>query len=243
METVDTRCPKSRWFPDESATKRLKCPEKSFIDGLGTGCRRFEPGHPDHEKSIDFCRCFFQRNKSLTGFVKYPADVKYAYEILRNGYYIVEEVSAVIKIMFVCHGNICRSPMAEMVFKSIMRENGAETEFSVDSSATSYEEIGNPIYPPAKKVLREHGISFSEHYSKKLYPEDYSRYDMFIVMDENNMRNIRRIFTSDSENKLKKLMDFTPFGGDVADPYYSGDFEKTFEDILTGCEALFDYLK
>ena len=147
------------------------------------------------------------------------------------------------RVLFVCHGNICRSPMAEIVFKNIIRENGAEARFSVDSSATSYEEIGNPIYPPAKRILKKYDVPFEEHYAKKLYPQDYPKYDLFVVMDENNMRNIRRIFTSDGDNKIKKLMDFTPLGGDVADPYYSGDFEKTYEDILVGCKALFDYLK
>ncbi len=147
-----------------------------------------------------------------------------------------------IKIMFVCHGNICRSPMAEAVFNSIIQKNKCENKFSVDSSATSYEEIGNPIYPPAKKVLRENNIPFKEHFSKKLNPDMYEKFDLFIVMDENNLRNIERIFPNDRDAKIKKLMDFTDKGGDVADPYFSGDFQKTYADILSGCIGLYNYL-
>ncbi len=144
------------------------------------------------------------------------------------------------KIMFVCHGNICRSPMAEFIFKNIVAGNKRESEFLIDSSATSYEEIGNPVYPPAKRVLRENNIPFSERTAKKLYPEDYKKYDLFVVMDNNNFRNIKRIFPHDSENKIKKLMQFAGMDADVSDPYYSGDFEKTFEDIMLGCKALFN---
>lgn len=142
--------------------------------------------------------------------------------------------------MFVCHGNICRSPMAEMIFENFIRENGLESEIEAFSSATSYEEIGNPVYPPAKRVISKNGVPFKEHFSEKLYRDDYDKYDLFIVMDENNLRNIKRIFESDPENKIHKLLSFAGSNADVSDPYYSGDFDKAFDDIYTGCKALFE---
>ncbi|MCQ2450816.1 MAG: low molecular weight phosphotyrosine protein phosphatase [Clostridia bacterium] len=146
-----------------------------------------------------------------------------------------------IKIMFVCHGNICRSPMAEILFKHIANSKGLQNEFTVSSSATSYEEIGNPIYPPAKRILKENGIPFDEHYAVKLKSEDYDKYDLFIVMDENNLFNIRRIFPADPKNKIRKLLSFDGTNADVSDPYYSGDFNRTYKDILRGVTALTEY--
>ena len=142
------------------------------------------------------------------------------------------------KIMFVCHGNICRSPMAEFIFKDLVKKRGLEENFLVVSSATSTEEIGNPIYPPAREELRKNGISFENRKAVQLKKEDYDKYDLFVCMDSNNMRNIKRIFLGEDMCKVKKLMDFTARGGDVADPWYSARFDIAFNDIKYGCEEL-----
>ena len=146
------------------------------------------------------------------------------------------------KIMFVCHGNICRSPMAEFIFKNMIKEQGREQEFSVCSSATSTEEIrngiGNPVYPPAREELRRHGISCVGKRAVQLKKSDYGKYDLFIAMDENNVRNIGRIFGRDPENKVHKMMDYTDRRGDVADPWYTGRFDVTYRDVYDGCEGL-----
>ena len=151
------------------------------------------------------------------------------------------------RIMFVCHGNICRSPMAEFIFKKMIAERGRADEFTVRSSATSTEEIpfgrGNPIYPPAKAMLRERGVSFDE--DKRaclLLKSDYEKYDAFICMDSKNMRNMLRIFGSDPCGKIHRLLDFTSDGGDVADPWYTSDFEKTYADLSVSCEKLLSML-
>ncbi len=146
------------------------------------------------------------------------------------------------KIMFVCHGNICRSPMAELVFKDIVKKADKENEFKIDSSATSTEEIGNGIYPPAKRKLIEKGVPFSEHYARQIRKSEYDDWDLFVCMDEANVRNLIRIFGEDKENKVKKLLDFTNRGGSVQDPWYTGDFEETYLDVVEGCEELFAFL-
>ncbi|MBO5745018.1 MAG: low molecular weight phosphotyrosine protein phosphatase [Clostridia bacterium] len=142
------------------------------------------------------------------------------------------------KIMFVCHGNICRSPMAEFIFKDLVKKRGLEENFLVVSSATSTEEIGNPIYPPAREELRKNGISLESRKAVRLQKDDYEKYDLFVCMDSNNMRNIKRIFLVEDMCKVKKLMDFTARGGDVADPWYSDRFDIAFNDIKYGCEEL-----
>ena len=146
------------------------------------------------------------------------------------------------KIMFVCHGNICRSPRAEFILKDMVKKRGIENEFFISSSATSTEEIwggrGNPVYPPAKAELKKHGISCEGKTAVQLKKEDYEKYDMFICMDSMNRRNILRIFGSDNDEKVRKLMTFTSRGGDVDDPWYSGDFATTYRDIYDGCEGL-----
>lgn len=150
------------------------------------------------------------------------------------------------KIMFVCHGNICRSPMAEFIFKDMLKKQGREDEFYAASCATSTEEIwgdvGNPVYPPARAELKKHGISCEEKRAVQLKKSDYEKYDMFIAMDSNNIRNIARIFGSDPGNKVHKMMDFTDRKGDVADPWYSGKFDVTYADIYDGCLGLMAYL-
>ncbi len=148
----------------------------------------------------------------------------------------------IYRIMFVCHGNICRSPMAEFVFKNIAKRSGAEYNFIVRSCATSDEEIGNPVYPPARAELAKHGISCDGKFAVRLLPSDYEKYDLFVCMDQNNVRNTLRIFGGDQQNKVKKLLAFTGSDRDVADPWYFGRFDKTYDDILAGCTALFAHL-
>ncbi len=147
-----------------------------------------------------------------------------------------------LKIMFVCHGNICRSPMAEFIMKKLVREKGLEDKFTISSSATSTEEIGNPVYPPAKAELGSHGISCEGKRAVQLKKSDYDKYDIFIGMDSANIRNMHRIFGSDSDKKISKLMDYTDRSGDVADPWYSGNFVITYNDILEGCTSLLEKL-
>ena len=148
-----------------------------------------------------------------------------------------------IKVMFVCHGNICRSPMAEFIMKKLVQEIHAESEFLIASSATSTEEIGNPVYPPARKELAKHGISCDGKYAVQLKKSDYDKYDLFLVMDENNLFNICRIFPSDPKNKLHKLLEYAGRSDDVADPWYTGDFTVAYQDIYDGCTGLLNQIQ
>lgn len=149
-----------------------------------------------------------------------------------------------IKIMFVCHGNICRSPMAEFIFKDMVKKQGIGDNFAVASSATSSEEIwngvGNPVYPPARAELKKHGISCDGKRAVQLKRSDYEAYDVFVCMDENNYRNALRIMGGDSDGKIVKLLSFTGDNRNVADPWYSGDFSTAYNDIYDGCKALLD---
>ena len=150
-----------------------------------------------------------------------------------------------MRIMFVCHGNICRSPMAEFIFKKLLEEKKI-TGYTVASSATSTEEIwggmGNPVYPPAKEELAKHGISCKGKRAVQLKRDDYKKYDLFVGMDNVNIRNMERIFGGDPEKKIHKRMDYTDRGGDVADPWYSDRFDVAYRDIYEGCLALLDTL-
>ena len=143
--------------------------------------------------------------------------------------------------MFVCHGNICRSPMAEFIFKDMLAKKGIDG-FTVASCATSTEEIyrgvGNPVYPPAKTELALHGISCEGKRAVQLNKSDYAKYDLFIGMDSANIRNMHAILGGDPEGKIHKLMDYTSRGGDVADPWYSDRFDIAYRDICDGCEVL-----
>lgn len=147
-----------------------------------------------------------------------------------------------MKIMFVCHGNICRSPMAEFIFRDMIKRNGLSNDISVSSSATSTEEIwgdiGNPVYPPAKAELAKHGLSCEGKRAVQLQKSDYDKYDLFIGMDKANIRNMQRILGGDPDGKIRKLMEYTDRGGDVADPWYSGRFDVAYRDIYDGCEGL-----
>ncbi len=147
------------------------------------------------------------------------------------------------RILFVCHGNICRSPMAEFVMKDLVEKAGLETEFLIESAATSTEEIGNPVYPPARRKLAEHGISCAGKTSRQLIRADYGQYDLLIGMDRANIRNMNRICGGDPEGKLHLLMEYTDHPGDVADPWYTDDFEITWRDVLAGCKGLLQAVK
>ena len=146
------------------------------------------------------------------------------------------------RIMFVCHGNICRSPAAEFIMKKLVAEKYLSDRFEISSSATSTEEIysgvGNPVYPPMKRELESHGIDCSGKRAVQLQKSDYDKYDLFIGMDSANIRNMYRILGGDPDGKISKLMDYTKKGGDVADPWYSERFDIAYRDIFEGCTAL-----
>ena len=147
-----------------------------------------------------------------------------------------------IKILFICHGNICRSPMAEFVMKKLVRDEGLEDQFYIESAATSTEEIwngkGNPVYPPARRKLAEHGISCAGKEARQTTRRDYARFDYLIGMDAANIRNMNRMYGGDPEGKISMLLTHAGISRDVADPWYTGDFESTWQDVLTGCKAL-----
>ena len=142
-----------------------------------------------------------------------------------------------IKVLMVCHGNICRSPMAEYILKDMVRKNGLEDKFYIESAATSYEEIGNPVYPPARAELAKHGIGCRGHAARKLVKADFEEFDYLIAMEEYNLRNIRREFGEALAKKVSLLLDYTDMPGDIDDPWYTGSFDVTYNEIVMGCEG------
>ena len=147
-----------------------------------------------------------------------------------------------VKVLFICHGNICRSPMAEFVMKDLVKKAGLEACFHIESAATSAEEIGNPVYPPARRKLAEHGIGCAGKTARRLTGEDYERFDYLIGMDGANLRNMRRMLGEDREGKLHLLPEFTSCGRDIADPWYTGDFDTTYAEVEAGCRGLLEWL-
>ena len=141
------------------------------------------------------------------------------------------------KILFICHGNICRSPMAEYVMKNMAQ---GRDDIYVESKAVSTEEIGNPIYPPAARTLKKHNIPFGNHRARQIKKEDYENFDYIIVMEEYNFPRLFRIIGADSEKKVYKLLDFTSTSGDIEDPWFTGNFEKVYEQITLGCKGLLE---
>ena len=146
-----------------------------------------------------------------------------------------------IKILFVCHGNICRSPMAEFLMKELVEKKGLGERFYIESAATSTEEIGNGVYPPVRRILNARGIDSSSKRARQMTAQDYEKFDYIIYMDQNNLRNMKYI-VSDTCGKVSRLLDFTNYPHDVADPWYTGDFELTERDVENGCNALLEFL-
>ena len=147
-----------------------------------------------------------------------------------------------IKILFVCHGNICRSPMAEFIMKDLVARAGLADRFEIASAATSTEELGNPVYPPARRMLAEHGLGCEGKTARQMTRADYQHYDYLIAMDRMNLRNMRPFVSDDPEGKVSLLMSYAGRQHEVADPWYTGDFETTWQDLNEGCRALLSTL-
>ena len=146
----------------------------------------------------------------------------------------------VTKILFVCHGNICRSPMAEFVMKELVKNAGLQEQFHIESAATSTEELGNPVYPPARRVMAEHGIDCKNKSARQITGADYDNFDYIVAMDERNIRNMRPFFGNDPEGKVSLLLHWAGIDREVADPWYTGNFEATWSDVNIGCNALIE---
>ena len=148
-----------------------------------------------------------------------------------------------IKVLFICHGNICRSPMAEFVMKDLVEKAGLGERLYIESAATSREEIGNPVYPPARRKLAEHGIGCEGHAARQITARDYQDFDLLIAMDSANLRNMRRFYGGDPAGKIHMLLDYAGRPGEeVADPWYTGDFQATWQDVSAGCAGLLKQL-
>jgi protein-tyrosine phosphatase len=148
-----------------------------------------------------------------------------------------------VRILFVCHGNICRSAMAEFVMKNLVKKAGREKDFFIESAATSTEELGNDMYPPAKAKLREVGVPFSRHCARQITKSDYNNYDLLIGMDSENLFYMNRCWNNDPENKIRLLLEFAGSDREVADPWYTGNFDRTYDDVLDGCTGLLELYK
>ena len=148
-----------------------------------------------------------------------------------------------IKILFVCHGNICRSPMAEFVMKDMVKRKGLAESIEIHSAATSTEEIGNPVYPPARRTLSEHGISCDGKTARRMTKGDYDYYDYIVAMDKNNIRNIERIVGDDQDRKISLLLSYAGIDRDISDPWYTGNFEATWNDVVKGCKGLLENIE
>lgn len=147
-----------------------------------------------------------------------------------------------IKILFVCHGNICRSPMAEFVLKNMVKEKGIESHFYIASAATSTEEIGSPVYFGTRNKLKEYGIATDGKYAVQLKKSDYKKYDYLLGMDQKNIVNMKKILGGDPKGKIKRLLEYTKNARDIKDPWYTDDFDETYQDVYEGCKELLDYI-
>ncbi|MBS4900624.1 MAG: low molecular weight phosphotyrosine protein phosphatase [Clostridiales bacterium] len=145
-----------------------------------------------------------------------------------------------LKILFICHGNICRSPMAEFAMKDLVKKRGIKEKFHIESAATSTEELGNGVYPPVKALLKSKGIDCDGKTARQIRKEDYDKFDLLIGMDSANIRNMKRVFGND--RKISMLLDYTGHPGEVADPWYTRDFNATWEYVIRGCEGLLEYI-
>ena len=146
------------------------------------------------------------------------------------------------KILFICHGNICRSPMAEMVMKYMVKKAGKEKDFFIESAATDYDEIGNGMHRGTRQTLNKYGIPYTDHRARLVTPDDYNDYDLLIIMDEENQRHLERRVGADTDNKVHYLLEYAGLNRDVADPWYTVNFEDTWHDINLGCKSLLDFL-
>lgn len=153
-----------------------------------------------------------------------------------------EGIIQMIKVLFVCHGNICRSPMAQFVFEDMVSKRGLEDVFEIDSAATSREEIGNGVHSGTLRKLRQVGVPVHTHRARQITSEDYRRFDYIIAMERYNLSNLRRVIGEDADNKVHLLLSFAGIDRDIADPWYTGNFDVTYDDIKTGCAALLDFL-
>ena len=147
-------------------------------------------------------------------------------------------MNPIIKILFVCHGNICRSPMAEFVMKEMVKNANLQERIYIESAATSTEELGNPVYPPARRIMAQHGIDCKNKTARQITRADYDNFDYIVAMDERNIRNMRYFFGNDPEHKVSLLLSWANENREVADPWYTGDFEATWRDVNLGCDAL-----
>lgn len=147
------------------------------------------------------------------------------------------------KVLFVCHGNICRSPMAEFVLKDMVEKRNIADRFHIESAATSREEIGNPVHTGTRNKLAQYGISTAGKYARQVNKKDYKEYDYLLVMDDRNVTNIKKITGEDKDKKIYKLLEFAGSKRDIADPWYTGNFDITYDDIVEGCEAFLDYIE
>ena len=151
-------------------------------------------------------------------------------------------MNPIIKILFVCHGNICRSPMAEFVMKEMVKNANLQERIYIESAATSTEELGNPVYPPARRIMTQHGIDCKNKTARQITRADYDNFDYIVAMDERNIRNMRYFFGDDPEHKVSLLLSWANENREVADPWYTGDFEATWNDVNTGCQALLEQI-
>ncbi len=148
-----------------------------------------------------------------------------------------------IKILFICHGNICRSPMAEFIFRDLVKKRHLESKYACASAATSPEELGNPVYPPAKRELQKHGISCVGKTARQVTKSDYEEYDLLLYMERYNYPRLMRVLGDDPQGKCRRLMDFSSQPGDIDDPWYTGEFSGVYRQIQVGCEALLEHLE